>query len=301
MTRPATAQNEQSFGPVRFIPGPRQGKVPYCNSVYIEGAGVLIDPAGDRERFLRLRDDEGVRQVWLTHWHEDHFIDLDLFEDAELWICGLDAPPLMDMETFLDWYDMRGPVRDLWRQVLVDFFHYQPRTPQRLIEPGEIIDAGGVEVHALHTPGHTPGHLSFWFPEQGVLHLADYDLTPFGPWYADVDSDIDQCRASVEMLKTIPAKVWIPGHEFGAILEQPGSLWDAFSAVIDKRQESIDDLLDAGPLTLAQLVDNWIVYGKARDPLEYYVWAEGATIKKHLEQMTARGEIRREGSLYVRI
>ncbi len=301
MSDAAVITGEHSFGPVRFIPGPKKGRVPYCHSTYIEGAGVLIDPAGDRERFRRLRDQEGVRQVWLSHWHEDHFIDLDLFEDAELWICGLDAPPLTDMEIFLDWYDMRGPLRDFWRQVLIDFFHYKPRTPDRLIEPGEIIDAHGVEVHALHTPGHTPGHLSFWFPAQGLLHLADYDLTPFGPWYADVHSDMDQCRDSVEMLRRVPAKVWIPGHEYGAIAQEPGPLWDDFLAVIDRRHQRILDLFEEGPRSLDQLVRAWIVYGKAREPLDYYVWAEGAMIKKHLEQMTAQGQLRREGSQYVRI
>lgn len=300
MSRPTLIDREISFGPVRFIPGPKQGRVPYCHSIYIEGAGVLIDPAGDRQRFRRLRDEDGVNQIWLSHWHEDHFMDLDLFEDAELWICALDAPPLTDIEIFLDWYDMRGPLRDFWGQVLVDFFHYQPRTPQRLIEPGEIIDAAGVVVHALHTPGHTPGHLSFWFPEQGVLHLADYDLTSFGPWYADVDSSIDDCRRSVEMLRGIPANIWIPGHEFGALTQDPGRLWDDFLAVIDQRHNRLDQVLESGPQSLRQLVEHWIVYGKAREPLDYYIWAEGCMLKKHLEQMTARGEIRREGSLYVR-
>ena len=46
---------ERCFGPVRFIPGENHGKYPFCHSVYIEGAGILIDPASDRERLKRLR------------------------------------------------------------------------------------------------------------------------------------------------------------------------------------------------------------------------------------------------------
>ena len=68
---------EQNFGPVRFIPGQSQGRYPFCNSIYIEGAKILIDPASDRERLLRLRDQEGVAAVWLSHWHEDHITDLE--------------------------------------------------------------------------------------------------------------------------------------------------------------------------------------------------------------------------------
>jgi len=36
---------EKKFSPIRFIPGINQGKYPYCHSVYIEGAKILIDPA----------------------------------------------------------------------------------------------------------------------------------------------------------------------------------------------------------------------------------------------------------------
>jgi glyoxylase-like metal-dependent hydrolase (beta-lactamase superfamily II) len=45
---------------------------PFCHSPYIEGAGVLIDPASDRNRMKRLREKSGVKAVWLSHWHEDH-------------------------------------------------------------------------------------------------------------------------------------------------------------------------------------------------------------------------------------
>ena len=75
---------EKSFGPIRFIPGINRGKYPYCHSLYIEDAKILIDPASDRERLKRLREEVGVEQVWLSHWHEDHFMDLDLFDDLPL-------------------------------------------------------------------------------------------------------------------------------------------------------------------------------------------------------------------------
>jgi hypothetical protein len=41
---------ERRFAPVRFLPGPNRGKYPHCHCVYVEGAGLLIDPGADRER-----------------------------------------------------------------------------------------------------------------------------------------------------------------------------------------------------------------------------------------------------------
>ena len=73
---------EIDFGPIRFIPGPNRGKSPHCHSVYIPGDGILVDPAGDRDRLIRLRRAEGVREVWLSHWHEDHFMHLERMVQA---------------------------------------------------------------------------------------------------------------------------------------------------------------------------------------------------------------------------
>ncbi len=84
---------EKHFGPIWFIPGPNKGKYPHCHSIYIEGAGILIDPAADRDRLISLKKDPGVKMVWLSHAHEDHFTHLDLFEDVPLWTSCRRCPP----------------------------------------------------------------------------------------------------------------------------------------------------------------------------------------------------------------
>ena len=91
---------ETHFGPIWFIPGENDGKYPFCHSLYIESAGILIDPASDRKRLKELKKDPGVKEVWLSHWHEDHFMHLDLFDDLPLRIMKEDAAPLTDLELF---------------------------------------------------------------------------------------------------------------------------------------------------------------------------------------------------------
>ena len=94
--------DEKNFGPVRFLPGPNNGKYPYCHSVFIEGAGILIDPSSDRQRLEALRDMHDVNAVWLSHWHEDHFMHLDLFDDLPLAMHAADAAFLENIEAFLE-------------------------------------------------------------------------------------------------------------------------------------------------------------------------------------------------------
>lgn len=289
---------ERNFGPVRFIPGTNNGRYPYCHSIYIEGAGVLIDPASDRERLTRLRDEEGVAAVWLTHWHEDHIAHLDLFEDVPLLMSAADAPPLADLETFLDWYDMdHDRFREAWRGIMVENFHYRPRRPAGFLEGGQVLDAGGVTVEVLAAPGHTPGSLAFLFREAEVLFLADYDLTPFGPWYGDRYSSIDLTIQSVRRLRQVPAKVWLTGHETGVFEQDPGELWDRYLAVIDTREKKLEDFL-AEPRTMDEIVEAWIVYGRPREPRDFYLFSEKAMITKHLQRLEAQGRLAQDGERY---
>lgn len=289
---------EQVFGAIRFIPGRNHGKYPACNSLYIEGARILIDPASDRDRLERLRDEDGVDAVWLSHWHEDHMAHLDLFEEVPIWICELDAPPLRDIETFMDWYDMEEEsYRAHWRRVLADQFHLRPREPAGFLSPGQRIELGGVTVEVIHTPGHTPGHLAFRFPDAGILFVGDYDLTSFGPWYGDRYSDIDQTVASVNLLRVIDARLWITGHETGVLREPPGELWDRYLEVIWSRERRLLDLLRE-PRTMEEIVEAWIVYGKPREPREFFAFGERAIMGKHIQRLLSRGLICQQDGRY---
>ena len=291
---------EKHFGPIWFIPGEQGGRYPFCHSVYVEGAGLLIDPASDRERLIQLRADPGVKGVWLSHWHEDHLMHLDLFEDLPLWISAADAPPIANFDAFMDAYGMdQADERAYWREILAKDFHFRPRTPSGFLTEGTERSAGGPAIEVLSTPGHTPGHTAFFFKEQGVLFMGDYDLTKFGPWYGDVESSIEETIASVRRLRKISAKVWITGHETGLFESDPGDLWERYLAVISVREEKLLELLKT-PRTLDDVVAACIIYGKPREPKAFFDFGERAHMKKHLEKLMREGIVRREGERYVR-
>ena len=292
---------EKHFGPVWFIPGENNGKYPYCHSIYIEGAGVLIDPSSDRKRLFQLRDNPGVKSVWLSHWHEDHFIHLDLFDDLPLCISEPDAPPLSDLELFLDSYGMDDQDdRRYWRSLLKQDFHFRPRQPDKFLEDESIIGLGPVSVKVIATPGHTPGHLSFFFREPELLFLGDYDLTRFGPWYGDVNSSIEGTISSVKLLRKIPAKTWLTSHETGGFEEAPGEIWDQYLNVIAERENKLLDLLD-GPQSLEDIIDAWIIYGKPREPKPFFEFGERVHMKKHIEKLMNQGIVAMEKGKYYRL
>lgn len=291
---------EACFGPVRFLPGPNRGKYPHCHSIYVEGAGLLIDPGSDRGRLQRLRAAEGVREVWLSHWHEDHIAHLDLFDDLPLRMSRQDAPMLADVETFLDAYGMERPdFRRHWRALLENEFRFRPRLPVGFLADGEVLRRGPVTIEILHTPGHTPGHLAFHFREPDVLFMGDYDLTPFGPWYGDRDASVELTEASVARLRRVPAKIRLTGHEQGVFETDPCGLWDDYLGVIRTREQRLLEFLEA-PRTREEIVAAWIVYGRPREPAAYYAFGEEAIMGKHLRRLMSDGRVVRCADRYVR-
>jgi glyoxylase-like metal-dependent hydrolase (beta-lactamase superfamily II) len=292
---------EINWGPVRFIPGANRGKYPCCHSVYIEGAGILIDPASDRERLERLRAEGRVKAVWLSHWHEDHFMHLDLFDDLPLAMHPADAPYLTHMDCLLDGYGITAPeTRAMWQPLLKETFHFRPRRPAVHLRGGEVIALNGLTVEVLHTPGHTPGHLCFYFREPDILFLGDYDLTDFGPWYGDVASSILETERSVRRLQAFKARCHLAGHETGKFESVPDAHWDRYLGMIAQREAALLELLSA-PRRMADIVAAWIVYRKPREPLAFYAHAEQALMGKHLERLQEQGRVVCEGGYFRRV
>lgn len=292
---------EQQFGPIRFIPGKRSGRYPYSHSLYIEAdTKVLIDAASNDKRLRELRDGPGVDAVWLTHWHEDHFKYLHLFDDRELWISEKDAVPLSSLVAFFDAYGMNPEERQAWIPIMDKAFHFKPRKPHRVFNGKSIIDLGGITVETIPTPGHTPGHCALFFPEQGILFLGDYDLSKFGPWYGDRDSDIDAVVASVNRLRAIHAQIWITAHEQGVFPQEPADLWDKYLAVIDRREQKLIDILKE-PRSLNDIVEARIIYGRKREPAIFYDFGERSMMLKHLERLIRVGSVQFDGINYTLI
>jgi glyoxylase-like metal-dependent hydrolase (beta-lactamase superfamily II) len=188
---------------------------------------------------------------------------------------------------------------DVWRPIMEEQFHFRPRTPDRFLKDGEVIELGpGLTVQVIHSPGHTPGHLCFYFPEIETLILGDIDLTRFGPWYGDRDSDIEAIYESVAKLRQIPARQWICSHEAGFYRSEPGHLWDEYLAVIDRRENALCDFLRSGPHSLEEIAAQWIVYGRRLEPVDFYAFGERNHMAKHLERLMAAGAVVQEDGRY---
>lgn len=290
------------FGELVFIHGEKKGRYPFCNSIFVKEEGILIDPSSNRQILSELKHQ--INSIWLSHWHEDHIMHLDLFEDCPLFVHPEDEPPLNNIDTFIQWYlledELNKELSEHWKQILIETFNFKSRKADNYLNDGDVIKLGSLTVHIHHSPGHSPGHLAFYFEEPEILFLGDYDLTRFGPWYGDRYSNIDSIIDSVQKLRKIPAKTLLASHENGIYQDFDDSLWDSYLAVIERREEKLYNLLGQ-PKTLEEIGKAWIVYGKPIKPIIEFEMIERISMKKHADRLINQKKITLEDGIYSRV
>ena len=289
------------FGRLVFIPGVNKGRYPFCNSLFIDDEKrVIIDPGSDETVLQNLNHGDGIDIIINSHYHEDHVIYNYLFPKAALYVHKDEVACYQSIESFLDYAGLKGTAFEQnWRDVITNVFHYRERTPSFLLDDGDILNFGKTKMEVIHTPGHTIGHCSFYFPDEGVLFLGDLDLCQFGPWYGDRVSDIDKTIESVHKLMKLPADIFISSHEVGIVENTIANLAEQYLNVINTREKDLLHSLDK-PQTFDEIVHQWIIYKKPREPRWMYEFMEGAIIQKHLDRLIKKGTVGITGVKYHR-
>ena len=147
-----------------------------------------------------------------THIHWDHIGGHKYFPDfyaheAELdWLNGKFPLPVQAVQNMLT---ERCELPEDFDINKYDIFQGEP---SRVLDDGDTIDLGGRTIQALHTPGHSPGHLCFWDAEKGYLFSGD--LVYEGTLFANYPStDPQSYLTSLEKIAVLPAKRIFPGHQ----------------------------------------------------------------------------------------
>ena len=228
-----------------------------------------------------------------SHCHLDHVWDNDLFVNARIM-----AHPL-ERENFKDPKKI-GSI-DNWEQYMTEdpqqFVHligamkpsfFEEWRVDGTLDEGDIIDAGRTKIHVMHMPGHTSGHLTFFFPEEGLLFCGDICLTKVGPWYGDADTPLDDFIASINRIIDMKPDRVVSGHN-KEVLASPfiQSAFEEYRGRIDRRDGRILAALGEKPCTLDQLAEQKIIY--PAHPTIFVVYWEKAMIVKHLNRLMKNG------------
>jgi glyoxylase-like metal-dependent hydrolase (beta-lactamase superfamily II) len=127
---------------------------------------VLFDaPDHTTAPLLREAHDRGYELIglWLTHGHFDHMADHAVvnasFPKAKVLLHPLDLPMLLRPAAQTRMFQLP--------------FEIPPRQPDQLVEDGQTLALGSLEVKVIHTPGHSPGHVMYHIPSEKLLIGGD--------------------------------------------------------------------------------------------------------------------------------
>ena len=163
---------------------------------------VAVDPGGDVAPILELLNQGGLTltHVLNTHLHFDHIYGNRALAEATGAVILANPEDEFLLETELGGGGFMGLPK-------VEIFSYQPLKPGRTTFIGRTCDV-------LATPGHTPGSLSFSFPDDGVVLVGDLIFHRSIGRTDFPGGDLEQLKHSVETaIFTLPDETVIhAGH-----------------------------------------------------------------------------------------
>ena len=129
------------------------------------GEALVVDPVDDAPLLFKTAQDMGwtIKLILATHGHFDHVLaskELKELSSAPFWIHKADVPLL----------------KALPQQGIMFTGRPFPEAaqPDRLLtDDPETIEVGAIKLETIFTPGHAPGHVSFFLRDARLVFSGD--------------------------------------------------------------------------------------------------------------------------------
>jgi glyoxylase-like metal-dependent hydrolase (beta-lactamase superfamily II) len=147
-----------------------------------------------------------VKRILITHAHPDHVGSLPELKQrtgAQVIVSALDTPVAEGKQSIARRPSGLRPPNTFVKGTPVD----------RQVSDGDTIDAlGGLQV--LLTPGHSPGHVTFWQPQKKIAFIGDVLFHVFGvrlpPGF--LTTDMDEDKRSIRKVANLNPDIVCFGH-----------------------------------------------------------------------------------------
>jgi glyoxylase-like metal-dependent hydrolase (beta-lactamase superfamily II) len=179
---------------------------PFGTNAYVlvcraTGDSVLVDTPAEADKIVERLKGTNPRYILITHNHTDH---LGAFSELR---SALGVP-------------VAAHPLDSGRL---------PSSPDILLNDGDTVSFGNIELKVLHTPGHTPGSVCFL---TGQYLISGDTIFPHGPGKTGTPADLRQVIESItEKVFVLPDDTQVhPGHGDSTVLKKEKEEFAVFSS-----------------------------------------------------------------------
>lgn len=261
------------------------------NAILINDSTRIMIDSGPGRIISEARPDS-VELLINSHCHLDHVWDNDLFVNARIVTHPLERENFKSHRNIgaLDRWD------DFMTEDPMNFMNAIASMKQSFLEEwrvdgtineGDVIDAGHTKIEVMHMPGHTSGHLAFFFPEEGFLFCGDICLTKVGPWYGDASTPVDDFVASINRIIEMKPEKVVSGHNREMLSTGIKEAFEEYRSRIFRRDERVLDAIKEKPRTIDELADMKLIY--PAHPSIFVLYWEKSMIVKHLDRLISHG------------
>ena len=222
--------------------------------------------------------------VVATHVHPDHYgLATRMRREAGAWVAIHPAEQRFLVHTqqqrdaaireMEGWLRRGGAPREEMRRLDADASDLRRQLPTA--EPdhdlldGQVVPGTSGQLVALHTPGHTPGHLCFHDPVRDLLFTGDHLLPRITPNVSlrprSDENPLQDFLTSIDRLRDFDDVLVLPGHEWP--FDQLSRRLDGVAAHHTERLDEMEQAVRAGASTAWQVMRR-VMWSRPFDQLE---------------------------------
>jgi len=168
-----------------------------------EHVGIFIDAApasADKLLSFMKKHTLDIIGIYLTHSHYDHFADAHFLKNE------LKCPLFVHIE---DRENLHKPGFDGIPKII----EVKAVSEDGLLEEGQIVSVGSLQFRVIHTPGHSPGGVCFYFEKEKILFSGDVLFKGTHGNVSFPSSNEEKMDQSLIKLMDLPDDVVVyPGH-----------------------------------------------------------------------------------------